>query len=109
MKNAPTVFSRSVLSWDKFNHFGRIAPDDSPCRNIFVTTAPDAMTASSPTVTPGFKMAPPPIHTRCPTVTGFPYSSPEIRSVGFERMRRRIHVDTRTEHTIVTKRDWTDI
>ena len=46
----------------------------------FVTTAPDAMTALSPIVTPGLIIALPPIHTLSPIVTGFPYSDPLMRS-----------------------------
>src|SRR5690625_1163749 len=48
-----------------------------------VTTAPDAITTLFPTVTPGFMMALPPIHTLFPNVIGFAYSFPELRSVGF--------------------------
>src|SRR5699024_9643347 len=49
---------------------------------FFVTTAPDAITALSPTVTPGLITARPPIQTLFPIVTGLPNSFPAFRSTG---------------------------
>lgn len=44
-----------------------------------VTTEPAPITALSPTVTPGSRMAPPPIQTLLPMVTGRAYSTPVLR------------------------------
>src|SRR5690606_9050897 len=44
-----------------------------------VTTLPAPTTARSPMVTPGRMIAPPPIHTSFPLVTGWPLSSPAAR------------------------------
>ena len=51
-------------------------------RNSIVTTAPETITTLSPTVTPGFIIALPPIHTLFPKVIGFANSLPELHLVG---------------------------
>ena len=45
-----------------------------------VTTLPAPMVVSSPMVTPGQMIAPPPIHTRLPMVIGDASSGPAVRS-----------------------------
>jgi len=47
---------------------------------FFVTRAPAPMMASSPIVTPGIMIAPPPTHTRLPTLMVLAVSNPEQRS-----------------------------
>ena len=47
-----------------------------------VTTAPAPMTQSSPIVTPGQTMTPPPSHTLSPMTMGSALSSPALRGVG---------------------------
>src|SRR5699024_5299553 len=59
-----------------------LPPTTTLLGTAFVTTAPDAITALFPIVIPGLIIAPPPIHTLFPMVIGFPYSLPELRSVG---------------------------
>ncbi len=61
--------------------FAGFPPTTTLLGTSFVTTAPDAITALSPIVTPGLIIALPPIHTLSPIVTGFPYSDPLIRSI----------------------------
>lgn len=62
--------------------FAGFPPTTTFAGTLFVTTAPDAMTALSPIVTPGLIIAPPPIHTWFPMVTGLPNSMPFARSIG---------------------------
>jgi hypothetical protein len=47
-----------------------------------VTTAPAPTTVSSPMLTPGQTMTPPPSHTLSAMVIGAPYSQPSRRGIG---------------------------
>ncbi len=74
-----------------------------------VTTAPDAMTALSPMVTPGLITARPPIHTLWPIVTGLPYSPAAITRIGVQRMSGGINMDARRQHTVIANMDRADV
>ncbi len=53
----------------------------TPAGTSFVTTLPAPITEPAPTVTPGHRIAPPPIQTSSPIVTGAADSSPRARVV----------------------------
>ncbi|RBP90019.1 hypothetical protein DFO70_110125 [Cytobacillus firmus] len=72
--------AKEYLKLYLFNYFSWISVSYHITGTFFTATAPDAITALSPAITPGFITALPPIHTLFPIVIGFAYSLPEFRS-----------------------------
>ncbi len=73
-----------------------------------VTTAPDAMTALSPMVTPGLITARPPIHIVANSyrLAVFPAA---ITRIGVQRMSGGINMDAWRQHTVIANMDRADV
>lgn len=89
--------------------FAGFPPITTQSGTSFVTTAPEATTALFPIVIPGLMMALPPIQTLSPIVTGFPYSTPELRSNGSSGLCGCIDMYPRSQHTIPSYTDFANI
>lgn len=75
-----------------------------------VTTAPEAMTAISPMVTPGLITARPPIHTVArPMVTGLYIFLAAVSGLSIQRMGGGIDMDARRQRTVIANMDRADV
>lgn len=73
-----------------------------------VTTAPDAMTALSPMVTPGLITARPPIHIVANSYRLAVFTA-AITRIGVQRMSGGINMDAWRQHTVIANMDRADV
>lgn len=79
---ATSDFYRTAIFYNSLMIRAGLPPTMVRGGTALATTAPAAITDPSPTVTPGRIVAPPPIHTSLPMVTGSAHSRPSRRSSG---------------------------
>lgn len=97
------------MSWDEFDDFRRIAPDDGTSRNIFRHDGARGDDGIVPDRHPWVQDGPATNPHSMSDRDGLPVFKARDPFSRVERMRRRIHMNPRPEHAIVTELDRTDI